>query len=98
MVVPKTESSGDFHEGRAESREWREGNKCADAHQEGCFILVTVENSEERVVGITFYLLSPKINEAALSCAGRGMFSHGQKLRPVASSRSCAGYHLRMWM
>lgn len=62
MGVSKTESSGDFGEGRVESKERREGNKRANAHQEGCFILVIVENCEERVVGVMFYLLSPKIN------------------------------------
>lgn len=62
MVVSKTESSCDFDEGRVEGKEWREGNKHANAHQEGCFILVIVENCEERVVGAMLYLLSPKIN------------------------------------
>lgn len=96
MVVSKTENSGDFDVGRVERKEWRKGNK--HVHQEGCFILGIVENSEERVVGVMFYLLSPKINQTALSCADRRMLSHGQRLQSVASSRSCVRSHHRMWM
>ena len=61
MLVSETESSGDFDEVGDKGKEWREGNRCAEAHQEGCFILVIVENSEGKV-GLMFYLLSPKLD------------------------------------
>jgi len=61
-----------FWWGRRWSEELREGNRCAEAHQESCFVLVIVENSEGKV-GFMFSLLSPKLDWTALSCAGRGM-------------------------
>lgn len=61
MLVSETESSGDFDEVRDKGKEWRGGNRCAEAYQEDCFILVIVENCEIKV-GFMFYLLSPKLD------------------------------------
>lgn len=72
MSVEGTESSGDFDEVRGEGDEQIEGNRCAEAPWEGCFTLVIA--GAEGKVELRFYLLSPKLDWAALPCARRGVF------------------------
>lgn len=61
VLLSETESSGDTDEVGNKGKERRERNRCAEAHQEGSFILVVVENCEGKV-RLMFYLLSPKLD------------------------------------
>lgn len=70
-MVSKAESSGDFDEGRVESKECSETNMLMHIRKVVSFLQLC--KTGEVVVGIMFYLLSPKINQTVLSCAERGM-------------------------
>lgn len=61
MLLSETESSGGTDEVGNKGKEQRERNRCAEAHQEGSFILVIVENCGGKV-GLMLYLLSPKLD------------------------------------